>query len=127
MTLFKKLQAIKPQMVAAAQRIIDEWEQNEEELDEELGSGGVCDQVSEAVETVISEMISGIEFTDGGHEGDDHAFVIVYNDSEAYAVNIPPEVYEVGGGYSWKKIKGAKITEQDVIITKVDRDLVVDW
>ncbi len=65
-----------------------------------------------------------VEIVDGGHDGDDHAYVIVYSIDEAYAVDIPPGVYETGGGYSWKKISNAVITPEDVIIEEVDRDEV---
>jgi hypothetical protein len=126
MDLLKKLQSLKPQMAAAAQQVIDSWEQDEEGIDEEFGSGGACDKVSEAIVDVMSG-IEGVEFTDGGHDGDDHAYPIVYDDSEAYAVDIPPGVYETGSGYQWKKIDDAQITAGDIIISEVDRDLIVDW
>lgn len=127
MSLLKKLQAIKSQIAKEAQIVIDDWEQDDDGLDEELGSGGMCDKVADTITAVIGRIIPEVEFTDGGHEGDDHAFIIVYDDLEAYAVDIPPGVYEIGSGYSWKKIQGVEITPQDIVITRVDRDLVVDW
>lgn len=127
MSLLKKLQSIKQKMATAAQEVIDEWDQDEEGYDEEIGTGGVCDQVSSAISGVISEAIPEAEFTDGGQDGDDHAFLIVYDDQESYAVDIPPRVYETGGGYSWKKIENAVVTADDIVIEKVDRDLIGDW
>jgi len=125
--LLEKLNSLKPQMATAAQSVIDDWQQNEDGFDEELGSGGVCDKISEAIAAVISENTSEVEFADGGHEGDDHAYLIVFNNTEAYAIDVPPDIYETGGGYNWKKLEGATISTSDVVITKVDRDLIVNW
>ena len=44
----------------------------------------------------------------GGQDGDEHAWVTAQLGDEAYGVDIPPSVYETGGGYSWKKKRGAK-------------------
>lgn len=127
MGLKEELERLRPNLAAAAQRIVDEWEQDEEGLDPDLGSGGVCDRISDALGDVIFGEVDGVNVTEGGWEGDDHAWIIVYDDSDAFAVDIPPGVYETGGGYSWKKIEGAQIGPEDVVIEKVDRDLVVGW
>ncbi len=64
---------------------------------------------------------------DGGQDGDDHAYLIVYNDSEAYIVDIPPGVYEEGGGYNWQKKPDVTIQASDVIIEPINRkDLDID-
>ena len=58
---------------------------------------------------------------DGGQDGDDHAYLIVYNDVEAYIVDIPPEVYEEGGGYNWQKKPNVTINAEDVGIEPIKR------
>jgi hypothetical protein len=127
MELEKKLEALRSELAQAAQAVVDEWTQDEEGFDEELGVGGACDQVSEAILSVLAEKLEGVEFTEGGQPGDDHAYTIVYDEDEAFAVDIPPSVYETGGGYSWKKRKDAKIEPDDVMFSEVERDLVADW
>lgn len=121
-----KLHALRPAIAKAAQAVVDVWEQDEDGMDDELGAGGVCGRVSEAISGVVYEKLRGVETTDGGQDGDDHAFPIVYDDKEAFAVDIPPGVYETGGGYRWKKRKGARITADDVVIESVRRSDVVD-
>jgi hypothetical protein len=125
--LEKKLEALRSQLAQAAQAVVDEWEQDEEGMDEELGGGGVCDRVSEAMQGVVADQLEGVEFTEGGQPGDDHAYFIVYDEDEAFAVDIPPSVYETGGGYSWKKRQDAQIEPSDVVFSEVERDLVADW
>lgn len=115
----QKLKDLRPKMVEAAQKVYDQWEQNEEGHDEELGAGGICDQVSDALGSVISENISGVELFAGGQEGDDHAYVIVQLEKEAFGVDIPPGVYESGGGYNWRKKQGVKFIPEYVVIFPV--------
>jgi len=126
MDLEKKLSSLRSKMAQAAQRVIDEWQQDEEGYDEELGAGGACDQVCEAIRNVIAPL-DGVEITEGGHPGDDHAYLIAYDDDEAFAVDIPPYVYEEGGGYSWKKKPDVKISPDHIVIEKVDREFIPDW
>lgn len=118
------LEALRPQMAAAAQRVLDAWHPDEDGYDEEYGGGGACDDVNSAIQDVIYG-IEGVEVVDGGHDGDDHAWTIVYDDSDAFAVNIPPGVYEEGGGYSWRKKDGVTVSPDDVVISPVRRRDVV--
>lgn len=119
--LYSQLNALRIQFSQAAQEEIDSWEQDEDGLDEELGAGGICDQVSNALAGIVASNIPDCEITDGGQDGDDHAFIIVYNDEKAFAVDIPPRVYEIGSGYSWRKIPSAKIDSADIDIWEINR------
>lgn len=117
--LSKELHDLRPLMAAAAQMVYEEWEQDEEGVDEELGSGGICDQVSQAIAEVISRNVSDVETFDGGAEGNDHAWTVAQADGEAYGIDIPPGVYETGGGYNWKRRKDVQILPGHVVIFPV--------
>ncbi len=125
-SLQARLHALRPAIAKAAQAVVDAWEQDDDGMDDELGEGGACDRVSDAISEVVHEKIGGLEEVGGGQDGDDHAFPIFYDDREAFAVDIPPSVYETGGGYRWKKRRGARITADDVVIEPVRRSDVVD-
>lgn len=116
----REIEQLRPQMVEAAQKIYDEWEQDENGEDPELGSGGICDQIADAIVGVLQEHLGDIDTFEGGQDGDDHAWVIVQRGSEAYGVDIPPGVYESGGGYSWKKIDGVVFKPEYIVIFPVD-------
>ncbi len=107
-----------PQFIIAAQNIYDSWDQS----DEYIGSGGICDEISSAIGDILSS--NGIDHTEGGHDGDDHSYLIAYNDQESYIIDIPYDIYERGGGYNWTKIEGVRFTPEDVIIAPVSRP---DW
>lgn len=111
-------------MAEAAQRVLEAWTPDEDGYDEEYGGGGACDDVNAAVQELVYS-IEGVEVVDGGHDGDDHAWTIVYDDVDAFAVDIPPGVYEEGGGYSWRKKDGVTVSPDDVIISPVRRRDVV--
>lgn len=117
--LLAKLEELRPEIARRAQAIYDSWEQDEDGIDEELGGGGICDRVSDEIASVLSD--AGIDHISGGQDGDDHAYVVAIDDTSAYSVDIPPGVYERGGGYSWEKIPGVTITEDDVAIDELRR------
>lgn len=102
-----KLMQLAPLMATAAQEIYDEATGDED-------SGGLCDMISGAIMDILAQH--DIECHEGGHEGDDHSWVLAYDDDGVYAVDIPPDVYEHGGGYSWQLYPDVVFTLDDVAI-----------
>lgn len=120
--LYQQLMQLRPQLAAAAQKIYDSWEPGTDQFDMQFGGGGICDAVAEEMSSVL--MAHDIETTDGGHEGDDHAYLIAYDDTSSYAVDIPHYHYEIGGGMCWTKIPDVRFGPEHVEIVEVDRP---DW
>ena len=126
--LQRALDLRRPRFAAAAQRVLDGWEQDEEGVCDVLGTGGPCDMVADELQGELD-----FEYTDaggvtqspgsmpGGHDGDDHAWLIVYDDHEAVVLDLPPDVYETGGGYQWKKRRGVQIRPSDFVIESISR------
>ncbi len=113
--LGQELDRLRPAMAQAAQQVYDNWDQ-EDEFDE-YGGGGICDAVAQAISSVICDL--DCEMDEGGHEGDDHSYLVVSRGTERYVVDIPPYVYETGGGYSWKKIGGVVFSPRHIMIEPV--------
>lgn len=119
LSLKSELQQLRRKLATAAQEVYDGWNQNSEGIDELLGTGGICSEIAQAFQEVISRQALDVQFFEGGQEGDDHAFIVVQQDDEAYGVDIPAGVYESGGGYNWKKRQGVSITPDHVVIFPV--------
>ena len=120
-----QLEGLRGLMSQAAQEVYDEWEQDEEGMDASLGAGGICDQISRAISGVIVENLMDVDVTEGGQDGDDHSWIFAYDDSSAYAVDIPPHLYERGGGYLWRKVHDVKFDVNSISIMPVSRSDVV--
>jgi ribosomal protein S18 acetylase RimI-like enzyme/predicted GIY-YIG superfamily endonuclease len=119
-SLLAALEALRPQLAAVAQKVYDEnVAANAEDPDEEHG---ICDEIAQELQGVIVGHIADVDVTEGGQDGDDHAWVIAIRGQEVYGVDIAPSVYESGGGYAWKLHEGVKIQPSDVDIFKVDID-----
>ena len=128
-SLKNEIEMLRLQLAQAAQSVYDEWDQDEEGIDEVFGSGGICDQVAEKMGDVINDRVGDITTHEGGQEGDDHSWVVVIRSgdpAEGVGVDIPPGVYETGGGYSWSKVPGVMIRPDDVEIFEIDPDGFVD-
>lgn len=123
--LGKALRKLRLQSAAAAQAEYDAWQQDDEGCDEELGCGGICDRISQAIGAVIAGELAGVTVLDGGQDGDDHAFLLVfaqegpYVDPQAYIVDILPGVYETGCGYSWRKRESVVLAADDVVVEPI--------
>lgn len=111
--LSKSLNNLRPQLAAAAQAVYDDWEDE---------GSGICDLISTAMGEVLSQF--GIETTEGGHDGDDHSYIIAYDDTSSFLVDIDPYTYERGGGYNWVKLPDVVFGPADILIVPVERP---DW
>lgn len=109
-----------PKLTKIAQKVYDEWNQDEEGFDEILGSGGICDEIAEKFcDYIIRTMkYNAFSYYD---EYSTHTYCIVYDDNNAYILDLPADVYEKGYLYTWKKIKNVIIKESDFEIIKVKR------
>lgn len=116
-----RLEALRSQLAEAAQQVYDEWEQDENGECEWRGTGGICDDIADGLGDVLTKH--RIDWVPAGSEGADHAWVVAYDDAHAYDVDIPPYVYERGGGYCWRKIPDVTIGKDDVLINPMDRSL----
>ncbi len=120
-SLQAKLESLRAQLATAAQGVYDEWEQDADGESEMYGTGGICDDVANALGDVLTR--AGLDWVSAGSEGADHAWIVAYDDAHAYDVDIPPWVYERGGGYRWKKILDVTIAPDDVLVAPMDRAL----
>lgn len=115
-----EITALVPEIVVAAQAVYDDWQQDQDGNDEQYGSGGICDQINQEICGILSG--AGFDVTDGGQDGDDHAYCYAGKAGKAWIVDIPASIYEVGSGYSWKKRPDVTITAEDVVIEPVRYD-----
>ena len=115
------LERIRPQMALAAQKVYNQWEQDDEGYDEEYGSGGICHDIASAMESIVyqnspdEEEIGTFGFRD---DSQCHNWFVAYHPAsrEMYEIDIPFHHYETGGGYTWKKIKDVSLTPDHITI-----------
>jgi len=107
-------------LVAAAQAVLDDWEQDADWIDPELGAGGACQDIASALSQALADL--GVEeiaetFTefDGGH-----VFLIANLSDGVFRIDIPPGVYETGAGYVWRKREGIRLSPEDLIFDRID-------
>lgn len=115
-----QIKALIPQLLQAAQRVYDDWDEDEDEY----AGGGICHLIADAMCEVF--MKAGIPCnTVSGQQGEVHVWsVVLIEEGEqpvVYSVDIPPYVYETGGGYSWQKIQGVTFTAEHLDIMPVCR------
>jgi hypothetical protein len=86
-SLKQQLIALRPLLAQAAQSIYNAWEEDD-------NSGGICDEISDAIAGVIVSHVADVEIQEGGQDGSDHSWVIAYNTSQL------PRPFRVGAWHS---------------------------
>jgi hypothetical protein len=121
--LFQTINNLKYDLINAAQKVYNQWEQDEEGHDEYYGSGGICDDIAEAMCDVINNKTKYVCFH-LYNEYDCHTSIYVYDreNREIYNVDIPPYVYEQGTAYTWKKIPNVQFSQNNIIIDNMSSD-----
>lgn len=115
------LKSLAPQFAIAAQKVYDKWEQDEEGVDETLGTGGICQDIAAGICDVMSR--NGIDCSTVSQSiGEQHVYSICQIQEGVYEVDIPPYSYENGGGYTWTKIPNVKFDETYITIHRLSSD-----
>jgi len=111
-----KLEELRSEFRDAAQAEYDSWHQDETGYSSSHDHyGGICGEIAEAICNILEDNnISSTTFSPS--IGDVHVWAVADIDGEAYRVDIIPQVYETGGGYTWRKIPDVTFDERDIII-----------
>jgi hypothetical protein len=133
--LYQALMNLRPQLAQAAQKVYDDWYQDETGHDEMYGMGGICHDIADAIVDVIYQNIPGVlAGTTNPSCGENHVWTMVCweeeeldedgesANNEGYVVDVPYHVYETGGGYNWKKIPDVEFSPDDITISFVSPD-----
>jgi hypothetical protein len=108
-------------MVTSAQKKYDEWVVDTDGNDAEVGGGGICHLVADAlINALSSNGIHNCQSVCATHE--QHVYVICQFREGIYEIDIPYSIYETGGGFSWKKIPNVKFNRNSVVISRLDGD-----
>lgn len=117
----RNIEQLRPRLATAAQKVYDAWEQDDEGWCEELGTGGICQDIADAIAGVLVD--NGVEAaTISATVGEQHVWTIAKTEEGVVEVDISPCTYEVGSCYTWKKIAGVQFYPEDIIIGVISGD-----
>ena len=114
-----------PDLASVAQRVYDEWDQNDG-FDVELGEGGICQDIAAAMaDRLVSAGFDDV-LTVSASVGENHVFLVALLADGVYQIDISPYHYETGGGFVWRKVPGVKFFPDMVAFMKVDSVITPD-
>ena len=112
---------VKDEMVKVAQERYDAWKQNHNGQNDELGSGGICHLIADDLIGVLyRHKIENVQSVCSNYE--QHVYVVGQFKEGIYEIDIPYDVYETGGGYTWKKIPDVQFSRNDIVISRLSSD-----
>lgn len=113
------LAALASKVARAAQRVYDDWEQDDEGLSEEYGGGGICDDVADAVCDVLRESGVAEDVTTWHVQDDNHTVALALMSDGVWEVDVPSGVYERGSWYNYRKVPDVRIGAGDVTVVRL--------
>ena len=115
----KEVEAIRLELAYAAQKIYDEWVQDEEGYDHEVGNGGICHLIAdELIDVLYEHNINRCETTSSTSE--QHVYITGQFREGIYMIDVPYSIYETGGAYIWKKRPDIKFAAEHIDIYRLD-------
>lgn len=112
---------VKDEMVKVAQEQYDAWKQDHNGQNDELGSGGICHLIADDLISVLyRHKIENVQSVCSNYE--QHVYVVGQFKEGIYEIDIPYDVYETGGGYTWKKIPDVQFSRNDIVIRRLSSD-----
>ena len=121
----ERLISIAPSLAAAAQKVYDAWEQIDG-YDEELGAGGICQDIAAAMSQAMDE--NGFEhvLSVSSAVGENHVFLVALLDDGIFEVDYPYSQYEQGSGYVWQKVPNVEFKAEHVIVERIGTHMSPD-
>jgi hypothetical protein len=119
-----------PYICAAAQKVYDDWDQSDPDNDE-LNGGGVCHLIADKIADILSS--AGIRVTTQQSMNEQHVYCVCQFRDGVFEIDIPHQLYERGGGFTWYKLPNIVFTPADVQVECLDGDparmgqYVEDW
>lgn len=108
-------------MVKAAQEQYDDWRQDHDGQDDELGRGGICHLIADdLIDVLYRHKIENVQSVCSNYE--QHVYVVGQFKEGIYEIDIPYDVYETGGGFTWKKIPNVQFSRNDIVIRRLSSD-----
>ena len=108
----------KTELAKVAQSVYDAWKQDADGMDEELGAGGICQDIADEMASHLNSV--GLEAVPVAAEiGEQHVWVVARAKDGVFLVDIPPGTYETGGGYNWRKREGVVFGPEDLIVDQL--------
>ncbi len=112
---------VKDEMVKVAQEQYDGWQQDEHGENIELGRGGICHLIADDLIGVLyKHKIDNVQSVCSSHE--QHVYIVGQFKEGIYEIDIPYDIYETGGGFTWKKRPDVTFSREDIVIRRLSSD-----
>ena len=117
----KEVESIKKELAIAAQNQYNQWNLDDDGYDFEVGSGGICHLIADKmIDVLYKHNIHRCQTVSSNHE--QHVYIVGQFREGIFSIDIPPHLYETGGGYTWKKIPDVQFDEDFIDISCLDRN-----
>jgi hypothetical protein len=123
----KDIEAMSSVFAQSAQVVYDNWQQDGDGFDEELGAGGICHLIADAMATDIFNTFPNARACTRCLSDEQHVNVLISVREGVYELDIPYRIYETGGGFTWTKREGIIFDAQHISLDALSNDPSEMW
>lgn len=110
---------IKKELADVAQKVYDDWIQDEHGMNDEFGTGGICHLIADDLIDVLNKHnIWDCQTVCSTHE--QHVYIVGRFREGIFMIDIPYSYYETGGGFTWKKRPNVIFDGSYIVIDRLD-------
>lgn len=120
MPSIKDFMSIRPKLVPAIQDQYDQWDQDEDGYDEEVGNGGICHLIADRIIDVAGGL--GVDLVSVSSTHEQHVYTVGAFREGVFEIDVPHRIYERGAAFTWTKLPGVVFEPDDITVTRLSPD-----
>jgi hypothetical protein len=106
-----------PRLITVAQKVYDNWDEDDVDT---YANGGICHLIADEISSVLVKNNVNCSTVSDSYE--QHVYTVVQVIEGVYSVDIHHSIYEVGAGFTWKKINNVTFDVNDISLYRITAD-----
>ena len=115
----EEVKQLLPKLSFVAQKVYDNWDEQDRDT---YAGGGICHLIADDIVSFFWSLKPEIPASTVSSDHEQHVYSVIQVQEGVYMIDIHHSIYEIGGGFTWKKIPGVQFEPNDFTVYKISGD-----